>query len=78
MQSSRVALCTSLGNHQNKINGRNRTDIHAYFSDADRCGGHCGDSPERRKKKNEMPDYFVFVAWAYRLLLDWSLCRRQR
>src|SRR6266436_2023924 len=25
-----------------------------------------------------MPDYFVFVAWACRLLLDWSLCQRQR
>jgi hypothetical protein len=50
MQSSRVALCTLFGNHQNKINVRNRTDIHAYFSDAT-AAGHCGDSPERRKKK---------------------------
>jgi hypothetical protein len=30
------------------------------------------------EKNNEMPDYFVFVAWACRLLLDWPLCQRQR
>jgi hypothetical protein len=26
------------------------------------------------EKNNEMPDYFMFVAWACRLLLHWSLC----
>jgi len=25
---------------------------------------------------NEVPDYFVFIAWACRLLQYWSLCGR--
>jgi len=46
-----------------------------------------GDRPTRdtvairrngERKNNEMPDYFVFVAWACRLLLHWSLYQRQR
>jgi hypothetical protein len=30
------------------------------------------------EKKDEMPVYLMFVAWACRLLLHWSLCQRQR
>jgi hypothetical protein len=32
----------------------------------------------QERKNNEMPDYSVFVAWACRLLLHWSLCQRQQ
>jgi hypothetical protein len=54
----------------------NRTDIQAYFGDA--TAGGIVAIRRNEEKNNEMPDYFVFVAWACRLLLDWSLCQRQR
>jgi hypothetical protein len=40
-----------LGNHQNKINGRNRTDIHAYFSDATAAGAIVAIRRNEERKK---------------------------
>jgi hypothetical protein len=60
-----------------KSNVYNRTDTRAYLGDATAVGLF-GDSPDGERKHNEMSDYFVFVARACRLLLDWSLCQRQQ
>ena len=65
------------GSHQ-KINVRNRTDFQAYFGDATAYAGQVAIRRKRRKKNDEVPDYFVFVVWAYRVLRHWSLCQRQR
>jgi hypothetical protein len=45
-----VALYTFVKQLSKKINVCNRTDIQAYFGNATAVG-HCGDSPERRKKQ---------------------------
>jgi hypothetical protein len=58
------------------LNVCNRADIQAYFGDAARHGALCRFAGTERKH-NEVPDYFVFVACAWRLLQHRSLCQRR-
>jgi hypothetical protein len=55
----------------------NRTDIQTYFGDA---AAYAGIVVIRRngEESDEVSDYFVFVAWACRLLQHWSLFQRQQ
>ena len=78
MQSRRVALCTFVGRPLKKSTCATGQTSKPFSARRSPYAGHTvAIRRNGERKNNEMPDYFVFVAWACRLLLHWSLCQRQ-